>query len=60
MADDTPKRGRPKSDEPSTAILTWMPASHHDRLIEMAKQREISVSGLVRQILVIQLQNEKP
>lgn len=49
-------RGRPRvSDESCASVSTWLPGSYHDRLIEMANQKNLSVSTLVRQLLVIQL-----
>jgi hypothetical protein len=53
---DTPKRGRPKVEEPRSSVSTWMPATYHDRLIRLANQNEVSVSSMVRRILVLQLQ----
>jgi hypothetical protein len=48
-------RGRPRVDEPMTTVCTWLPASQHDRLIEIAKQQERSVSAVVREFLVLRL-----
>lgn len=48
---DRRKPGRPKSDEPKTAVMTWISAQEHDRLIRLANQREQSVSQTVRQLL---------
>lgn len=49
------KRGRPRVSEPRSSVSTWVPASYHDRLIEMANQRDVSVSMLVRSMLMLQL-----
>ncbi len=49
------KRGRPRTDEPCTSVSTWLPASHHDRLIQLAQSRDQSVSSLVRQLLIFRL-----
>jgi hypothetical protein len=49
-------RGRPRlSDESCTSVSTWMPERYHDRLIAMANQKNVTVSRLVSQLLVIQL-----
>lgn len=45
------KRGRPKVSEPRSTVSTWIPASQHDKLIKLAKQREVSVSCLVRALI---------
>lgn len=49
------QRGRPRVEEPRSSVSTWLPASYHDRLIEMAKQRDQSVSSLVRYLLTLRL-----
>jgi hypothetical protein len=48
-------RGRPRVEEPGSAVTTWLPASVHDRLIRIAEHREVKVSALVRQILILRL-----
>ena len=60
VARDTPDRrnkgGRPRlADEPSSSITARLPASAHDRLIVLANKHEMSVSALVRRILIFQL-----
>jgi hypothetical protein len=53
---DVPRRrGRPRVEEPRSSVSTWVPASYHDRLIKMAEQKDVSVSMLVRSLLMIQL-----
>jgi hypothetical protein len=47
--------GRPRAEVRSTALMTWVPTTYHDRLIQMANERHMSVSGLVRQILILRL-----
>jgi len=47
--------GRPRADEPRATVSTWMPASAHDRLIQLAKEHEVSVSALVKSLLLLQL-----
>jgi hypothetical protein len=47
-----PRRpGRPRKAEPGSAVMTWIPASEHDRLIQLAKMRGESVSTTVRLLL---------
>lgn len=54
-----PRRGgRPRADVPGSALTTWIPSSYHDRLIAMANARHMSVSGMVRQILILRLHQE--
>jgi len=50
------KRGRPRSySEPLAAVTTHLPPPYVDRLIEAAADRRISVSHLMRQIVIFQL-----
>ena len=62
MADDNPsviiigaRRGRPRVTEPRSTVSTWVPASAHDRLIQLAKEHEVSVSEMVKSLLLVQL-----
>jgi hypothetical protein len=58
MSDKTPlqrPRGRPKADESSTRVSSWVRDSEYDRLVKMANQREQSVSKLVRSLLMMRL-----
>lgn len=48
-------RGRPRVKEPGSAVTTWLRASEHDRLIKIANEREVKVSALVRQLIVLRL-----
>jgi hypothetical protein len=50
------RRGRPKSAVESTALTTWVPTTYHDKLIKMANERHMSVSKLVKQILVLKIE----
>ena len=52
---EKPKRGRPKSDEPGSAVMTWLRAGEHDRLIALAKREEKTISALVRDLLKVRL-----
>lgn len=49
------KRGRPRVNEPRSSVSTWVPQSYHDRLIKMAEQKDVSVSMLVRSMLILQI-----
>lgn len=53
MADEKKPRGRPKVNETSTSVSTWVPASTHDRLIQLARQQDKTVSALVRDWLAL-------
>lgn len=35
--------------------MTWVPVSTHDRLVALANKHEISVSQLVRQLIVLKI-----
>jgi hypothetical protein len=47
--------GRPRAQTPCTSVSTWVPATYHDRLVKMADARGLSVSRLVKQMIVFQL-----
>lgn len=51
------RRGRPPAQERYSSVSTWVPTRYHDRLIDMANQRGMSVSGLVKQIIVLRLRD---
>lgn len=53
------RRGRPRVNEPRSSVSTWVPASYHDRLIKMAQNNDVSVSSVVRSLLMMQLRTEK-
>ena len=63
MIDDEPqclivsprRRGRPASPRPHSRITAWVPTDLHDRLIELASEREKSVSATIRDLLVIRI-----
>jgi len=50
----TPGRrgGRPRTATPLSAISTRLPVQQHDQLVKQAQARGISVSELVRQIIL--------
>lgn len=45
------RRGRPRVPEPLSVISVRVWVKHHDRLCEIAQQKDMSVSALVRTIL---------
>lgn len=47
--------GRPRVEEPRASVSTWLPAGAHDRLIELAKREERSISETVRRLLIFHL-----
>lgn len=47
-------RGRPKAPYESLPISAWVPTPTYDKLVKMASDRHMTVSSLVKQILVIQ------
>jgi hypothetical protein len=49
------KRGRPRVEEPRSWVSTKLPISYHDRLIQIAAEKDVSVSMLVRSMLMLQL-----
>lgn len=51
MSDDRRKPGRPKAEEPKTLVSAWVPTADADRLIQMAQDKEQSVSRTMGQIL---------
>lgn len=50
------RRGRPPAQEQSTGLTTWVPNRFHDQLIKLANERSMSVSALVKTLLIRQLQ----
>lgn len=55
LKDTVARRGRPRSQVPHASVMTWVPADVHDKLIRVASRREISVSALVRDVLIFTL-----
>lgn len=53
------KRGRPRTvcreQETGSTVTSYLPAAYHDRLVSIAQQRQISVSTLVRNLLILRL-----
>ena len=50
--------GRPKSADPGSAVCTWLRGTEHDRLIQAANSRQMSVSSFVRSAVVLLLEDE--
>ena len=48
-------RGRPPAEEPSTSLSTWIPTQHYDRLAKHANRQGVSMSALVRDMIILQL-----
>jgi len=55
LVSETRGRGRPRVTEPRASVSTWLPATAHDQLIELAKREEQSISATIRQLLILQL-----
>lgn len=53
---DRRRRGRPTVQEPRSSVSTWLPVSLHDKLIELATKREVSISELVRESIVVTIE----
>ena len=51
--------GRPKSADPGSAVCTWLRGTEHDRLIQAANSRRMSVSSFVRSAVVMLLEDER-
>lgn len=51
----TKPRGRPRVEEPGSTVSVWLPIGAHDRLIELAKREDKSISATARQILILRL-----
>lgn len=50
-----PRNGRPPAPEPRSTVCTWVPSRLHDKLIDLAKQHNVSVSTMVRTMLLTQI-----
>jgi hypothetical protein len=55
--DTVKRRGRPRVETPKPGVSasTWLQPNEYDRLVKQANQQGISVSSLVRQLLVLKL-----
>lgn len=51
--------GRPRSvcgkGESGSVVSAYLPSAYHDRLVQLANQRDQSVSSLVRSLLILRL-----
>jgi len=56
-ADGRPKpRGRPRVEAPASAsVTTWLRVAQYDRLLQLAKREEKSLSALVRDLLKLRI-----
>jgi cytidylate kinase len=51
-----PTRGRPRIElAASTSLTTWVRASDYDRLAQIAKREEKSLSAIVRELVKLKL-----
>lgn len=50
------RRGRPPAN-PSTNVLTRLPNHYYDRLTQIAHRNGISMSAVVRQIVILRLKD---
>jgi hypothetical protein len=48
-------RGRPRVDPKGTRVSSWVRPNEYDKLVRMANQKEVSLSSLVRSLLVLKL-----
>lgn len=51
-------RGRPRVESRMEPVTTRLPLREYDRLINAARDRDIHVSALVRQLLILRLPRE--
>jgi hypothetical protein len=55
---DTPRRrGRPVAIDPTTNVQTRLPNSCYDQLAKLAHRHGLSMSAVVRQIVVLRLKD---
>lgn len=48
-------RGRPKVQECGTTLSVWVPVTAYDRLCQVARQRDLTVSSLAKHLLMLRL-----
>jgi hypothetical protein len=51
-------RGRPRVAQSSLRVSTWVPTPLADRLIQLAQKHDVSVSQIVRTMVVLQLRDK--
>ena len=49
--------GRPRVSDPGATATTWLRASEHDRLIALAHRYDLSVSAVVRRLVLMALRD---
>lgn len=54
----TKKQGRPHAKQPSTPVMTWVPTDLHARLCQLAGKHGVSVSRMVKNMLILQLHRD--
>lgn len=47
--------GRPPTPDRLTPVSAWVPASYHDHLAKVARERDVTVSCVVRDLLILRL-----
>ena len=52
------RRGRPRASEPGIAVGSWLRVSEFDRLSRFARERDQSVSRMVR-VAILRLTKER-
>jgi hypothetical protein len=45
--------GTTRASEQGSTVSTWVPASYHERLVTLARDRNVKVSALVRELLTL-------
>lgn len=58
VAPDEParrRRGRPNAPDNGVPVTTWLRGRDYDRLLELAKRHDKSLSGVVRDLLRLRL-----
>lgn len=49
------RRGRPRGASSGSRVSTWLPEEHHDRLVQLARQKRMSVSKYVCRLIINRL-----
>jgi hypothetical protein len=50
-----PKRGRPRVADANVKLTTWIPRSSYDRIAELARKHDVSMSGVLRNMVILRL-----
>ena len=48
-------RGRPRVEQKGTSVSAWIRPNEYDKLVKMANARDVSLSSLVRGLLVLKI-----